>query len=79
MKVFILSGPNHGFDKCATVIDVFLKGAAALDVRLEEDKDILASAQMDEFDVCVFGTGFTRSEAQPEGPAKRVPDLPPTL
>ncbi len=79
MKVLILSGPNHGFDECAVVIDAFLSRAARLDVRLEEDRDILASEQLAEFDVCVFGTGFTRAEAQPEGPAKRVPDLPPAL
>ena len=61
MKVLILSGPNHGFDKCAAFIDAFLSEAAHLEVRLEGDHDILASAQMDEFDVCVFGIGFTRS------------------
>ena len=77
MNVLILSGPNHGFDKCATVIDAFLRTAADLCVRLEEDNEILASAQMDEFDVCVFGTGFTRTEAQIDGPPKRVPDLAP--
>ena len=45
MKVLILSGPNHGFDKCTAVIETFLKRAADLDVRLEEYKEILVSAQ----------------------------------
>ena len=77
MKVLILSGSNHRFNSCAEVINEFLPTAEGLDVSLHEGKDILTSPEMDEYDVCVFGTGFTRTAAQPEGPPRRVPDLTP--
>ena len=46
-----------------------------MSVELTEDKGVLASSQLDEFDVCVFGTGFTRTVSQPDGAPKREPDL----
>ena len=58
MKVLILSGSNHGFDKSAPLIGDFLSAACNLDITLEHDKEILADG-LDAFDVCVFGTGFT--------------------
>ena len=58
MKVLILSGSNHGFDKSAPLIGDFLSAAGNLDITLEHDKEILADG-LDAFDVCVFGTGFT--------------------
>ena len=77
MKVLILSGPNHGFEKSAPIIDQFLNAQDDLETTLDDDKNLLASPQLNEFDVCVFGTGFTRTVAQPEGPPKRLPDLEP--
>ena len=77
MKVLILSGSNHGFEKSAGVINEFLSAQDDLSVTLEDDKEILTSSQLGEFDVCVFGTGFTRTIRQPEGPPKRESDLTP--
>jgi type 1 glutamine amidotransferase len=77
MKVLVLSGPNHRFNQSAEVIHAFLSKENDLDVTIEEDKDILQSDKMAEFDVMVFGTGFRRSEKQADGSSKRVPDLTP--
>lgn len=74
MKVLILSGPNHGFEKSAPVIGEFLGQANDIDIALEDQKDILTSG-LDEFDVCVFGTGFTHAVRQEEGPPKWEPEL----
>ena len=41
MKVLILSGPNHGFEKSAPVIGEFLRNADDLEVSLEDQKDVL--------------------------------------
>ena len=57
MKVLVLSGPNHRFNQSAEVIYAFLNKEDDLHVTLEEDKDILQSDKMAEFDVMVFGTG----------------------
>lgn len=75
MKVLVLSGPNHRFNQSAEVINGFLSRAEGLDVTLDEDKDILQSDKMNDFDVLVFGTGFRRAEKQADGTVKRVPDL----
>lgn len=77
MKVLVLSGENHGFEKSAEVICGFLNTAGDLEAQLEGDKDILASAALREFDVCVFGTGFTRAVQGPDGGVRREPDLTP--
>ena len=77
MNILVLSGSNHGFDKSAAVIADFLGQQADLHVTLDADKAILASTQMNEFDACVFGTGFTRGTMQADGTVKREPDLTP--
>ena len=77
MKVLVLSGPNHGFENSAPVIRDFLKDRGDMSVTLSDDKDVLASSQLDGYDVCVFGTGFTRTARQPDGTSKREPDLTP--
>ena len=74
MNVLILSGANHRFEDSAAVINGFLSDQGDLDVTLTDDKDVLASG-MDEYDTCVFGTGFTRTVRQPDGTRKREPDL----
>ena len=51
MKVCILSGPNHGFEKCAPVIGEFHGAADDIDISVENNKDILTSG-LDNFDVC---------------------------
>ncbi len=77
MNVLILSGPNHGFEKSAGVIEAFLSEQDDLAVTLTEEKGTLASSEMDAFDVCVFGTGFTRFVRDPDGSRRVEPDLAP--
>ena len=76
-RALILSGPNHRFEESAAVINDFLSKQGDLSVTLTADKTILASAQLSDFDVCVFGTGFTRGSRGPDGTFKREPDLTP--
>jgi hypothetical protein len=76
MKVLILSGPNHGFERSAPVIHQFLNATDDLDVILEDQKAILTSG-LDAFDVCVFGTGFTHPVRQNGGPVKWESELNP--
>ena len=77
MNVLILSGPNHNFKDSAVVIEKFLSSKDYLSVTLVDDKEILTSPKLNEFNVCVFGTGFTRTIRQKEGPPKHEPDLTP--
>ena len=75
MRVLILSGENHGFDKSAEVIHGFLDSADGLEAKLESDKEILTSPSLRQFDVLLFGTGFTRAVAGPDGEVVRERDL----
>jgi hypothetical protein len=77
LKVLVLSGANHNFKDSAPVIHEFLSARGDMSATLTDDKAILASPQLNEFDVCVFGTGFTRTVRQPDGAVKREPDLTP--
>jgi hypothetical protein len=77
VKTLILSGLNHRFADSAAVIHNFLSAQDNMSVTMTEDKAVLASSQLKEFDVCVFGTGFTRTARQPDGALKREPDLTP--
>lgn len=77
MKILILSGPNHGFAESAQVIHEFLAAQSGLAVTLSDDKVILSSPQLNNFDVLVFGTGFTRGVRQSDGSLKREADLTP--
>ncbi len=77
MNVLILSGENHRFDASAEVINGFLGARADLSVALETDKDVLTASALDDFDVLVHGTGFTRTERGADGSVNRVPDLTP--
>ena len=74
-RVLILSGANHGFADSAAVIADFLSADAGLSITLTDDKDVFASAHMQTYEVCVFGTGFTRAERRPDGTLARLPDL----
>ena len=74
MNVLILSGPNHRFEDSAEVINGFLSAQDDLSVTLVDDKDVLTSDGLNDFDVLVHGTGFTRTERK-DGVAHRVPDL----
>ena len=76
MNVLVLSGANHGFDQSAGLIRDFLDARADLSVDLSTDKDLLAVG-MDPYDVCVFGTGFTRTVKREDGSIAREPDLTP--
>ena len=75
MNVLILSGPNHQFAASAPVIREFLSACDDLSVALDDDKDVLASDGLRDFDVLVHGTGFTRTERQPDGTVQHVPEL----
>ena len=77
MNILVLSGPNHRFADSAAVIHGFLSAQPGLTVTLSEDKNVFASPDLNQFDACVFGTGFTRSVAQPDGTVKREADLTP--
>ena len=75
MNVLILSGPNHQFAASAPVIHEFLSASDDLSVALTDDKDVLASEGLRDFDVLVHGTGFTRTERQADGTVQHVPEL----
>ena len=77
MNVLILSGSNHGFAASAPVIHEFLSVHDDLSVALDDDKDVLASDGLRDFDVLVHGTGFTRGERQEDGTVQQVPVLTP--
>jgi type 1 glutamine amidotransferase len=77
MKVLILSGPNHQFEQSAPIVHDFLSACDDMEVTLTEDKNVLASPALLEFDACVLGTGFTHLVRQPGGPATREPELTP--
>jgi len=77
MKILVLSGANHGFDKSAPVIADFLGQQPDMQVTVSDDKAMLTSPQLAEYDACVFGTGFTRTSRQEDGTLKREPDLTP--
>ena len=77
MKILVLSGSNHGFEKSAPVIAAFLSQQTDMQVTVDDDKAVLASSALTAYDVCVFGTGFTRSSRQEDGTIKRESDLTP--
>jgi hypothetical protein len=77
MNVLVLSGPNHRFAESAAVIHDFLRTQADLTVTLSDDKGLLASPDLQQFDACLFGTGFTRSTRLEDGSIQREPDLAP--
>lgn len=76
-NVLVLSGPNHNFAESAAVIGEFLQEDPHLNVTLSDDKNILTSAALAQQDVCVLGTGFTRTERQADGSLARLPDMSP--
>ena len=66
-NVLVLSGTNHGFASSAEVIGGFLGDDPAVNVTITDDKDIFTSSSLADFDACVLGTGFTRSERHDDG------------
>ena len=74
-KILVLSGENHRFDASASVIHDFLAADADISATLTDEKTILASSELNSYDACVFGTGFTRTERQADGSVARVSDL----
>ena len=76
MKTLVLSGTNHGFDKSAAVIHETLR-EAHIDANLTDNKAILTSPALDNYDALVFGTGFTRATRQEDGTIQREADLTP--
>lgn len=76
-KILVLSGENHRFDASASIIHDFLSDDADISAALTDDKGILASSELNDYDACVFGTGFTRTERREDGSVARVSDLAP--
>ena len=77
LKVLVLSGSNHNFAESAQTIYEALSTQDDLTVTLSDDKAILTSPKLSEFEVIVFGTGFTRAVRQEDGSIAREPDLTP--
>jgi type 1 glutamine amidotransferase len=75
MKALVLSGANHRFNESAPVIHSFLDADEGIDAELVEDKDALKS--LEGYDVCVLGTGFTKSVKNEDGTVERLDDLTP--
>ena len=76
-KILVLSGENHRFNASAEVIHDFLSKDADITATLTDDKGILAASDLNTYDACVFGTGFTRTERREDGSVERVSDLTP--
>src|SRR5258708_30817869 len=76
-RVLVLSGSNHAFDKCAPLLAEALKERKDLEVAFVEDKAILASPGLNDYDVLVHGTGFTYRERKPDGSVATLPYLSP--
>lgn len=74
-NVLVLSGPNHGFDQSAPLIQEYLDQQSGIDATLKDDKSILSSPDLNQYDACVFGTGFTRTIRLDDGTVKREADL----
>ena len=76
-KILVLSGENHRFNASAEVIHDFLSKDADITATLTDDKGVLAASDLNTYDACVFGTGFTRTERREDGSVERVSDLAP--
>lgn len=74
-SVLVLSGPNHAFDKSAPLIAGALGDRDGLTVTLVDDKAILASTDLDQYDVLIHGSGFSYRERQPDGSVATLPYL----
>jgi type 1 glutamine amidotransferase len=74
-RVLVLSGPNHAFDRCAPLVAEALQTRKDLAVNLVDDKAILASPSLSDYDVLVHGTGFTYRERQSDGSVATLPYL----
>lgn len=75
MKALVLSGENHRFNASAPIIHKFLDASDGIDAEMTEDKDALRS--LNAYDVCVLGTGFTKSVKLEDGTVERLDDLTP--
>ncbi|AWT59480.1 MAG: hypothetical protein DF168_00670 [Candidatus Moanabacter tarae] len=73
MQVIVLSGQNHRFNESAHVIQDFLNQNAEIKAELIEDKNILLN--LNRYDVCVFGTGFTNVVRHEDGNIEHRNDL----
>ena len=73
MKVIVLSGENHRFNESAPVIRDFLDQNAEIEAELVDDKDALLG--LNGYDVCVFGTGFTKTVRHVDGTVEHLDDL----
>jgi type 1 glutamine amidotransferase len=76
-KVLVLSGTNHGFDKSAPIINDALASQEGIMPMLTDNKDILASSGLNDYDVCLLGTGFARRQRHADGTSELVPELTP--
>lgn len=76
-NVLVLSGTNHGFADSAAVIGGFLADDSAINATITDDKDIFTSPALAEQDVCILGTGFTRSQRAADGSVTYHSELTP--
>ena len=65
-KALVITGPNHAFDKSAPIIHEALR-RGGVDATLTDDNAVLASRDLSQYDVLVYGTGFTRGERLADG------------
>ena len=75
MQALLLSGPNHGFDACVPFIEEGINSLVDCRLTVSHDKEILVSPELDQYDACIFGTGFTHTSKGPDGALHREPDL----
>jgi type 1 glutamine amidotransferase len=75
-RVLVITGSNHNFDKCAPLVQGALADRQGIDATLSDNKALLAGG-LGGYDVLVLGTGFTRSQRDPDGTVKRLKDLTP--
>lgn len=75
MKAIVISGENHRFNESAGVIHSFLRQHPDIQSELVDDKEVLLNLNC--YDVCIFGTGFTKTIRGDDGSVERLDDLTP--
>ena len=73
-QVLVLTGPNHGFDKCAPIVAEALSTLPDTMVTLSDDKGLLANG-LARFGAIAMGTGFNRRQRQADGTIANLPEL----
>jgi hypothetical protein len=74
-KVLLINGANYAWDTCAPILHATLEAAADLSVILTDDRGVLASSAVSEYDVIIVGSGFTRRVVGADGVSTFVPEF----